>query len=210
MEKIASVLSSKTAQDHLIHLYRNSQAECNKNGKLSMEIGASREKDLIAVLRHHLGDDIEYNIGVHAPEDIRVCGDKFSIKHLSCGAKGGSIKWKWTSDAKQAARFKQQLLASFTDDYYSNMLLVYIDARSMIITMFGIMKDVIIDGVRKFQDGAFTNRIGTNNRGVEYSLCMIRHMLDGASFKVVINNCNLSSCCDPIEKRIRLLKMNSE
>lgn len=206
MDKIKSVLSLQEVQRNLVYLYQQSQSECTKNGKLSMEIGTSREKDLIAVLHYHMGDDVEYNVGVHAPEDIKICGQKFSIKHSSSSVGKGSIKWKWTSDAQQATNFKEQLMSSFTDKYYSNMILVYIDASSMTITIVGVLKDVIIEGVKNLMEQAFVSRTGTNNRGVEFSPRMIKHIITNATFRIILSNINFSFCSDPIQKRISVLK----
>lgn len=206
MNKLESILSLPDVQQHLIYLYQQSQSECTKNGKLSMEIGTAREKDLIAVLHYHMGKDVEYNVGIHDPEDIKICGENFSIKHSSSSVGKGSIKLKWTSDTHQATKFKEQLLSCFSDEYYNNMILVYVDKLTMTITIFAIKKEIIINGVKNFMHQAFVNRTGTNNRGVEFSPQMIKYIIQNASFKIVINDINFMSCIDPIQKRIRILK----
>lgn len=206
MNEIKSILSLHIVQKELVYLYRQSQSECTKNGKLSMEIGISREKDLIAVLYKYLKNKVEYKIDAHAANDTIICGEKFSIKHSSSSVGKGSLKWKWTSDGQKAEMFKQQMMYSFTDEYYSNIIIVYIDAKQKVITIIGIIKKNIIDGVKLFMKDAFVNRIGTNNRGVEFSSHMIKYMIQNSTFKIVLNNVSISTCYDPIQKRIKLLK----
>lgn len=216
MDDIRSVLTSRQVQKELIYLYQQSQLECTKNGKLSMEIGSSREKDLIAILYRHIGPDVQYNVDIHVPEDVKIFGENFSIKHSSAPVGQGSIKWKWTSDTKQANRFKEQLMSSSTSEYYKNMILVYVDNYSMKITIIGILKQVVIDGVKILLEDAFISRTGNNNRGVEFSNRMIKHIIKNATFRIVFDNTFTSSCssyCDPIQKCVKTieqLKYNME
>ena len=200
METIRSVLSLRSVQDDLVYLYRQSQSECSKNGRLSMEIGTSREKDLIAVLRHHIGSGVEYDVGTHAPEDVKICGEKFSIKHLSSRVGIGNIKIKWTSDTERAHDFREQLFSSLADEYYSNMILVYIDRSTKTITIIGVLRQVIMNGVEQLGYDAFISRTGTNNRGVE----LMKYILAYASFRIILYDVDLV-CCDPIQRRIRIL-----
>lgn len=213
MNELELVLRLPSVQTELIYLYQKSQSECTKHNKLSMEVGTSREKDIIAVLRYHMKQKVVYNVGVHAPEDITICEQKFSIKHSSSKVGKGSIKWKWTSDAYQARQFKEQVMTSFTDIYYSNMLLVYMDVRAMIVTLIGIDKQTIISGIQNLMDDAFVNRAGTNNRGVEFSPRMLKYIIDRARFRITLANADFSCKFDPIQERIvslqhvRTLKM---
>jgi hypothetical protein len=53
---------------------------------------------------------------------------------------------------------------------------------------------------------AFVSRTGTNNRGVEFAPRMIQHIITSATFRITFSNIQCSSCSDPIQKRIRVLK----
>lgn len=52
---------------------------------------------------------------------------------------------------------------------------------------------------------AFIARVGTNNRGVEYSKEMVKQMLDNPDFDIHISNVSFDVGLNPIEKRKALI-----
>jgi hypothetical protein len=57
LDRICHALQHPKAQSDLVFLYSNSQIENCYNGKITQEIGRSRENDLKAVLQLHIGDE---------------------------------------------------------------------------------------------------------------------------------------------------------
>lgn len=198
--------------DDLVYLYEQSRCEHLKNGKLSMEIGTARERDFVAFLKSCMGDKVSYDVDHHAPEDVIICGERFSIKHVSAPAGRGTIKLKWTADAIRAHAFQHAMVdaisASQHHPYLMNTILVFVDDVARSITVYGITKSVMFQAIQTLQHDSFRTSVGTNHRGVAFSTPMIRHMVTNASFRVVIQvgaSTKNTRPVDPIERRVRLL-----
>jgi hypothetical protein len=120
---LASVLKNPQAQSLLVKYYAASQAEHMRNSKLGMEVGNAREKDLVAVLTHYIGNALESTIDNDLTEDFRLQGRRVSVKHITISSKTlditGTCKCKWTADARKAeeyiANMRRKEPESFTD-----------------------------------------------------------------------------------------------
>lgn len=212
MDKIWRLLSKRNVQKDLIRLYQKSHREYTKNGKMGMEIGASKEKDLTAVFQYYMGkDQVVYDTGYCSPEDIRIGGEKFSIKHISTavGASSGSIKVKWTADNIQA----KKLIEDSRTMFGQHMLIVYWDNKKNNVTILGIEQEKIQNGIYRYNETAFHIRSGTNNRGVQFSRKMLDFILKDPAFSITIPDVHLhssSSSEDPIQQRCAELKRYNE
>lgn len=202
LTKISTILSSQVIQQELVSLYADSQQECKRNNKLGMEIGMSREKDLIAVMKEYLGDDVEYNIDNTCCEDVIVLKEKISIKH--CSGKRGkcSIKVKWTSDNIQAKHYIDKVLTNI-EEHCNHLIIVFISPP--IIEIIGISKTSIIRAIQELQEDAFVAKIGINNRGIEYSKTFMNKILHQPFFSITISDVLFTVGMCPIEKRRALL-----
>ena len=58
----------------------------------------------------------------------------------------------------------------------------------------------------ELKEESFKHREGTNTRGVEYSVKLMKKLIEEAAFKVEIKDVDLSGGIDPIERRIQLLE----
>lgn len=202
LEKIGNMLSSAIAQRELVSLYADSQQECQRNKKLGMEVGMSREKDLIAIMKEYLGDEVEFSINNHCCEDVLVLNQKISIKHCSVKRGKGLIKIKWTSDNTQAANYINNVLDN-VDEHCHHMIIVYISQPT--IEIVGISRTTIANAIKELQQDAFVSRTGTNNRGIEYSKKMMDRMLQQPYFVITIDNVSFNTGMCPIEKRRALI-----
>ena len=205
--KIIDVCTKYKTQ--LISMYANSQAECCRNGKLTMEIGSSRENDLKAVLKWALGDLIKCEIDNCLPEDVYIDDQKVSIKHSSSVVGKGSIKAKWTSDNAQAQKYIAEMqegpLSLFT-----NMLLVYIDLKHQKITLVCVTDVVMHELVKKLKSNAFRCSQGKNNRGVEYTPELIKLAISKALFIIKLSDVTFKNGLDPIARRIVMLNRHHD
>jgi hypothetical protein len=207
IQRIRDVLSNAVAQKDLIGLYSDSQAEFTRNGGLTMEIGMSRERDLLAVLQEHIGAELRTDIDNSLVEDCVYGTARISIKHVSSKVGTGSVKAKWTSDAGQASAYMTKML-ELNPETYTHIMIIYIDTKSggvTTITAVFITDRTIMNIVDELKETAFVSKPGTNNRGVEYSKAMIKKMLAKAAFKVQIDRVSLASGMDPIERRRALI-----
>jgi len=205
MDEIYNVLILPKAQKQLIYLYSESKAECCRNGKAGMEIGTSRENDLKAVLREHLGEDFITDIDNRLIADCEYLNEKISIKHIGGPVYSGSIKAKWTSDQNRAEEFIAQMTAE-DHEVSHHLLIVYIDEFKNKITIFFVTSDSISESLKKLGTEAFLTRTGENNRGVEYSRKMVREILANKYFSIELNNVKLTEGLGPVQRRRELLK----
>ncbi len=189
-------------QRGLVYLYSLSQSECTRNNKCGMEIGMSREKDQVAVLKCALGDRINLDIDNTLPEDFIFDGEKFSVKHS--GSKIGTpVKAKWTS-ADKSVQDTIDAIINADDSYYPHLLITYLDTRTNKITIIGISSETNQNIIKEMKHGAFKIPAG-NSRGIEYSTTAMKRLLEKKSFVVDINEADLSGGVDPIQRRIQLL-----
>jgi len=167
-----------------------------------MEIGMSREKDQVAVLKCALGDRINLDIDNTLPEDFIFDGEKFSVKHS--GSKIGTpVKAKWTS-ADKSVQDTIDAIINADDSYYPHLLITYLDTRTSKITIMGISSETNRSTIKEMKHGAFKIPAG-NSRGIEYSTTAMKRLLEKKSFVVDINEADLSGGVDPIQRRIQLL-----
>jgi hypothetical protein len=190
-DRIHKALLAKNNQNALVEMYSVSQAEHKRAGKLTMSVGTSREKDLKYLLKHVLGSDFNGDLNDNLSEDFNYRNERFSIKHISDKAGSGGIKLKWTSDNKQARAYINKMLEMNPDDYV-HQLIVYIDTKSRKISFHLILAGTVMDGVKKFGEGAFTSATGNNNRGIEFTGQMRQYILSHTEFKVEMTNVTLA------------------
>ncbi len=203
LEMLKRVLLHKDAQRGLVELYGQSQSECTRNGTCGMEVGMAREKDLGAVLKLFLKDNINLELNNALPEDYVIGQAKISAKHS--GAKIGTpIKAKWTS-ADQSVKEAIDSMIHAGDAYYPHLLLTYLDTARQTITILCISSDVNKHVIKTLQEGAFTIPKG-NSRGIEYSRKAMAALLDATYFRIEIPNADLRRGCSPIDRRMKLLQ----
>ena len=159
LEKLKRVLLDKNAQRGLVELYGQSQSECTRNGACGMEVGMSREKDLGAVLKLFLKEQVDLELDNALPEDYVIGKAKISAKHS--GAKVGTpVKAKWTS-ADVPAKDAIESMIHAEDCYYPHLLLTYIDTRHQKITIICISSDVNKSVIKTLQGEHLRSRGGT-------------------------------------------------
>ena len=209
IEAIFTALSRPDIQKDLIGLYADSQAEFSKDGKLTQEIGMSRERDLLAVLQEHLGPDLRTDIDNSLVEDCLYGTARISIKHSSGQFGSGSAKAKWCSDESIGKAYIEKMVR-LDPSNYTHLMMIYIDMqesskeKGTISIVFVTDRD-IMRIVEEIKGGAFILRTGTDTRGVEYTREMIVKMIDNAAFVIKIGGVNLTGGPDPIARRRDLL-----
>jgi len=203
LETLRRVLENKEAQRGLVTLYTHSQSECTRNGACGMEVGMSREKDQGAVLKLFLQDGINLDIDNTLPEDYLIGNAKISAKHS--GSKVGTpVKAKWTSaDLSVKDAIEQMIHAE--DDYYPHLLLTYLDTQHKKITILCISSEVNKQTIKTLQHDAFSVPKG-NSRGIEYSRKAMNELLKRVYFTIEIDEVDLKSGQNPIDRRIQLLR----
>ncbi len=105
----------KRVKNKLPHLFQIAELESSRNGKIGMEIGAVRERILIALLMYKFGIDIvDPDIPITAPEvDVCVNNEPLSIKTMTTKSeKWSSVKLIWTVDSHKALEFKSNYIPS--------------------------------------------------------------------------------------------------
>jgi hypothetical protein len=205
LEKIKTVFQNKEAQNALTLLYTQSQSECMRRGVCGMEIGLSRERDQVAVLKMFLSDDINFDIDNKRPEDFIVGNSKVSIKHCS-GKVGKRIKIKWTSSEKSVKSAIDQIINA-EDSYYPNLIITYIDIKHRKCTILCVSSDENKKIIKTLKRDAFHIPNG-NSRGIEYSNEAMSELLNRVYFKIEINDFDFMNGpgLNPIERRIRVIK----
>jgi hypothetical protein len=202
LDQLKDVLSDRRAQTALIHLYAMSQSECTRNGACGMEIGMAREKDQGAVLKRFLGDAITLDIDNSLTEDFVIGDAKISTKHSS-GKVGTAIKAKWTS-ADTSVQEAIRAMIDAEDEYYCHLLLTYIDIKLKKITMICCSAETNKNTIKTLKEEAFKVPSG-NSRGIEYSRKAMTMLLANRYFTVEINDADISSGMNPIERRLQVL-----
>lgn len=202
LETIKDVLENKEAQRGLISLYKQSQSECTKNGKIGPEVGMFREKDQCALLKLFLNEKINLDINNDLPEDFIVLNTKVSSKH-SCGKVGSSLKVKWTSaDTSVKEDIEHMIYAN--DSYYPSLLITYLDIKNKKITIFCITSEHNKNVIKTLKEDAFKIAKG-NSRGIEYSRTAMDCFITNPYFKIEISNADITCGVNPIERRIQIL-----
>jgi hypothetical protein len=98
---------SKKIQRKLPKLFQLAELECQRAGKIGMEVGSVREKIIVSLLIYKFGEEnVETEIPITEPEvDVKLFGNPISIKTKSGNSLSG-VKISWTVDAQTADEFK--------------------------------------------------------------------------------------------------------
>lgn len=204
LNRIRDTLQKPLAQRQLVNLYRLSNRECMRDEKLGMEVGSSRENDQKAVLKYHM-PDLVYKISNDLPQDFELDGEPVSQKHITAKLGKGNVKAKWTSDKTKASEYIAKMTTG-DPAMFTHLLLTYIDIASKLITIVGIDREKFRTSVIELKEESFKHSEHTNTRGVEYSVKLMKKLIEEAAFKVEIKDVDLSGGIDPIERRIQLLE----
>ena len=204
LDRIEEVFRNPAAQRDLVTLYSDSQSECQRNGKCTMEIGSSREKDLLAVLKRYIGAGIKTDLDNALVEDCCYNDQRISIKHSSGAVGSGNVKWKWTADSAQADAFIREMLA-LDPKHFTHILLVYINVEKKRIDAVMVSANTVLDIVRTFGAEGFKSVAGTNNRGISFSTKILQQFVKQAYFHVKMTDVSVETDMDPIDRRIARL-----
>jgi hypothetical protein len=203
LNRLKEIIEKKDFQRGIIQLYSSSQKEHSKNGRLGPEVGMSREKDLIATLKRFEGENVNYDIDNRLPEDLCFHTLKISLKH-SQGDFGSTVKAKWTSADKSVEEAIKMMIEA-PDEYYPALLICYIDSKKKKITYVLITAEQNKNTIKSLRAGAFKVPSG-NSRGIEYSKAAMSEFMKNIYFKVEINDADLTTGIDPIERRMKVLE----
>ncbi len=203
MDLLKDVLSNKTAQNALIRLYADSQAECQKNGTIGMEVGMSREKDILAFLKFYLDDGINCETDNRLTEDCMLGPQKLSIKHKT-GNIGAPIKAKWTA-ASIPAKDAIKTIIEAPDEYYPALLIVYFDTKKKTIVFICISAEHNKNTIKGLGNAAFKISNG-NTRGIDYSREAMKELMKNICFRVDIANADLTTGMNPLHRRMDILR----
>jgi len=206
LDLLKTTLENKNFQKGLLQLYADSQKENTRNCKLGMEVGISRERDLVSVLKYFLPDKINSDVDNALPEDFLLNSLKISVKHKQ-GAIGSAFKVSWTC-ADNAVKSTINSMINASDNYYPHLLVVYIKNIEQKITIICITAEENKNIIKSLKENAFKtikNPKG-NTRGIEYSKEAMNKLIKNKYFEVVINNADLTKGKNPIQRRIDVLK----
>jgi len=188
----------------LLYLYQLSNLEYTRNGRLTADVGMSREKDIIAYMKSILKSSVDSNIDNEREEDAVVCGRKVSIKHSSRPkAYSSAVKLQWTENkAKQKAFIKKF-------KFECDILLVYVRLKhdfsgQLEIVYFGHEELNVLK--KKHKRSIFKTRT-SNGRGIELSPAFFTTMLSSCMYRSIIDfDCQLDCAfLGPIDRRIHIL-----
>lgn len=205
IQSLERVLRSRPTQLALVEIYRRSQSEHARNGKCTMEIGSSREKDFVALLMEDLGDSVSAEIDNNALEDMRISDHVFSIKHVTGPVGKGTVKAKWTSDADQARAYIAESLAP--GHIHPHIIINYVDVEGKKVTLNCIESARCTEVIHSLGEAAFKHTARTNNRGVGYSSKAIKGFLTNAAFQIEIPEADLLGGMDPYLRRRQEIRM---
>jgi hypothetical protein len=205
IQSLERVLVSRPTQLALVEMYRRSQSEHARNGKCTMEIGSSREKDFVALLMEDLGESVCAEIDNSALEDMRIGEHAFSIKHVTGPVGTGSVKAKWTADADQARTFVAESLAP--EHAHPHIIINYVDVVGKKVTLNCIESARCTEVIHSLGEASFIVAAGTNNRGVGYSRKAIEGFLANAAFRIEILDADLLGGLDPYLRRRQEIRM---
>ncbi len=127
---------------------------------VGQEVGATRERIIIAYLRHALGEiHITLPTANTAMRDVLVFGEPLEIKTAT---RNGKVKAKWTADTASA----ESDIDAF--EFTSDLLLVRIWWGMERDSLFYIPKEVLQSLAKKSGNANFLkSATGTNNRGID-------------------------------------------
>ena len=207
--KIFKLFIDKKKIKKLICLYQASQVECSRNGKLVPEVGSSREKDIISWFSYFMNQDVKFDINNSNEEDVIIENKNTSIKHSSNKKPNSSgIKIKWTVNRDKQKEFLDTFV--FTCD----LMIIYVRFDIKLISgniqIIYILKNILNEHKQKFkseQKSPF-KLLNGNSRGIEFNNIFFEDIIKLSEFNITIKFKNISCMyCNPIEKRIQLLKI---
>lgn len=201
--ELKQVFSNANIMNKLYTLYKISEQECRRNGRLSPEVGSSREKDLISILVYALGlNNVIYDIPNSSKEDVIICNRKYSIKHISGNLKCSGIKVVWTVNVEHQNAF----MMNPQFDY--NMLLVFV--KDNMIRVIHISETVLKNTYNYFhQNGLMIfNIMKGNSRGIEFDTTFFKTLISNSDFDVSMNciSLEMEQRRDPIMERLKMIE----
>ncbi|MCF7809648.1 ThaI family type II restriction endonuclease [bacterium] len=177
-ERIVNKIKSR-----LPYLFQVAELESSRSGKIGMEVGSTREKILIALLKYVFGEEnVDSDIPITtSEEDVKLFGSSISIKTIT-NHKFNGVKLIWTVDAEKAKEFRMNYQPT------CNVLLAQINWGSIgglfyipVETQIKLLKNI---GREKYIKLPVP---GTNPRGVEIVGSALESLTkDSDSFKIQI------------------------
>ena len=178
---LIQLFENRTCLPKLIKLYQASQMEHKRNGRLTADVGMSREKDIIAYMIYILGETVDYKIDNEKEEDVICDGRKISIKHSSVKTlSNASIKLQWTENKERQKQFIETF--KFTCD----LLIIYVRFKEtggeieILYCTVDILEE-LLDNFKETKEDVFKMRENSNGRGIEFN----RNF-----FEAIIKNCD--------------------
>lgn len=192
-------------QRRLPNLFQISDLACTRNGKIGQEVGATREKILIALLIYHFGDKVLNTVDPTKYDvDVRVENVPISIKTITVKTVNVSgIKIVWTADNQKAAYFHDTF-------YPTTDLLLAVIRWGHDGGLYYIRHEQQEDIFKSMGRDNYLRmlRAGTNNRGVEYSSAAIGQLIRTAYAQIPITWKREDLKYNPFEQWIEYWKLN--
>ena len=183
---LIQLFENKMSLPKLIKLYHASQMEHKRNGRLTADVGMSREKDIIAYMKYILGETVNYKIDNEKEEDVLCDGRKISIKHSSVKTlSNASIKLQWTENKERQKQFIKTF--KFTCD----LLIVYVRFKEtggeieILYCTVDILNE-LLDEFKETKEDVFKMRENSNGRGIEFSRNFFEAMIKNCNYNVKI------------------------
>lgn len=174
----------KRVKSKLPHLFQLAEMESQRNGKIGMEVGSTREKILIALLMYKFGlDNVNADLPITEPEiDVIVKDEPLSIKTVTTtnGRWGNGIKLVWSVDANTASNFKTNYIPS------CDMLLAQIQWNDNGY-LYLFSKQAQTDIMNKLGKDNYMKlpKPGTNARGVELTSTALNELVNHSTTKKI-------------------------
>lgn len=174
----------KRIKAKLPHLFQLAEMESQRNGKVGMEVGSTREKILIALLMYKFGlDGVNADLSITEPEiDVIVMNEPLSIKTVTTtnGRWGNGVKLVWSVDANTAANFKTNYVPScdmlLAQIQWNNTGYLYLFSKQAQIEVMDMLGK---DSYMKLPT------LGTNARGVELTSLALNELVNQQSTRKI-------------------------
>jgi len=193
----------------LLELYKLSEVENKRDGKLTPSVGTSREKDIISYMKYINHDSVIYKIKDNLEEDCHIMGRRLSIKHSSSKIiSPGGIKICWTSNAEEQTKFEKKYV--FTCD----LLIIWVrfdnNKFECCIEIVMISKEELVkqQTFSLIRNESVMKKLKGNSRGVEFDRGFFKKCIKNCDlhYKIQFKNCSFEDV-DPIINRVRFLEM---
>ncbi|MBU2639002.1 MAG: ThaI family type II restriction endonuclease [Nanoarchaeota archaeon] len=159
-------------QAKLPKIFRITEIECSRAGKIGMEVGSLRERAVIALFIAQLGKEVvNTDIPITEPEaDVIIYGKPVSIKTITANS---GVKAVWTVDAQSAQNFINNYKPK------CDIILVHIFWGLEKGGFYFIPLDVQNEIFNKLGSAAYLQmpKPGTNPRGVEFSKDALKQLM---------------------------------